>query len=65
MLRVDMESRVNAIAGNPEYLAIGFDNGELYLLQGTLLTRRLESEDESEPDEHRSAMAEKLRRLRS
>ena len=65
MLRVEMESRVNAIAGNPEYLAIGFDNGELYLLQGTLLTRRLESEDESEPDEHRSAMAEKLRRLRS
>ena len=65
MLRIEMESRVNAIAGNPEYLAIGFDNGELYLLQGTLLTRRLESEDESEPDEHRSAMAEKLRRLRS
>jgi len=65
ILQIEMKSRVNSIVGNSEYLAIGFADGDLYLLQGTLLTRRLASEAESEPDEHRSSMAEKLRRLRS
>ena len=65
ILQIEMKSRVNSIMGNSEYLAIGFADGELYLLQGALLTRRLASETESESDEHRSTMAEKLRRLRS
>ena len=65
ILQIEMKSRVNSILGNSEYLAIGFADGELYLLQGALLTRRLASETESESDEHRSTMAEKLRRLRS
>ena len=65
LMRVEMKSRVNSIVGNSEYLAIGFDNGSLYLLQGDLLTRRLGSNETSEMDEHQSSMAEKLRRLRS
>ena len=65
LMTVQMSSRVNAIVGNLEYLAIGFDDGSVYLLQGGLLTRRLESEASSEVDEHRSTMAEKLRRLRT
>jgi WD40 repeat protein len=65
LMTVQMSSRVNAIVGNLEYLAIGLDDGSVYLLQGGLLTRRLESEASSEVDEHRSTMAEKLRRLRS
>ena len=64
-MTVQMESRINAIIGNPEYLAIGFDDGSLYLLQGELLTRRLDSDVSPVADEHRSSMAEKLRRLRS
>ena len=65
ILQIEMKSRVNSIVGNSGYLAIGFADGDLYLLQGTLLTRRLASEAKSESDEHRSSMAEKLRRLRS
>ena len=65
LMTVEMESRINAIIGNPEYLAIGFDDGSLYLLQGELLTRRLDSDASPASDEHRSSMAEKLRRLRS
>ena len=65
LLQIEMKSRVNSIVGNTEYLAIGFADGDLYLLQGALLTRRLASEAESEADEHHSSMAEKLRRLRS
>ena len=65
ILQIEMKSRVNSIVGNSEYLAIGFADGDLYLLQGALLTRRLASESESESNEHRSTMAEKLRRLRS
>jgi WD40 repeat protein len=65
VMTVQMNSRVNVIIGNLEYLAIGLDDGSLYLLQGELLTRRLESETSSTVDEHRSTMAEKLRRLRS
>jgi hypothetical protein len=62
---VEMESRANAVIGNSQYLALGFDDGSVYLLQGDLLTRRLTSEGVSEGDEHRSNLAEKLRRLRS
>jgi hypothetical protein len=62
---VEVKSRANAIVGNPEYLAIGFDDGSVFLLQGELLSRRINSEEDSEVDEHRSALAEKLRRLRS
>ena len=65
LMMVEMESRINAIIGNLEYLAIGFDDGSLYLLQGELLTRRLDSDASPVADEHRSSMAEKLRRLRS
>ena len=65
ILEIEMGPRVNSIIGNSEYLAIGFADGDLYLLQGDLLSRRLDSEVETELDEHRSAMAEKLRRLRS
>jgi len=65
VMQIEMTSRVNSIVGHSAYLAIGFDDGTLYLLQGDLLTRRLETEGESETDEHRSSMADKLRRLRS
>ncbi|MDP6324960.1 MAG: hypothetical protein QF684_05290, partial [Candidatus Thalassarchaeaceae archaeon] len=65
IVRVEVKSRANAIVGNPEYLAIGFDDGSVFLLQGELLSRRINSEEDSEVDEHRSALAEKLRRLRS
>ena len=64
-MRAEMESRANAIVGNSQYLAIGFDDGSVFLLQGELLSRRLASEDNSETDEHRSVLADKLRRLRS
>ena len=65
LMTVEMKSRLNAIIGNLEYLAIGFDDGSLYLLQGDLLTRRLDSGPSTSTDEHRTSMAEKLRRLRS
>ena len=65
IMRAEMESRANAIVGNSQYLAIGFDDGSVFLLQGELLSRRLASEDNSETDEHRSVLADKLRRLRS
>ena len=65
LMRIEIDSRANSIVAASEYLAIGFDNGSLYLLQGDLLTRRLESNGSSEMDEHQSSMAEKLRRLRS
>ena len=62
---VEMESRANAVVGNPTHLALGFDDGSVFLLQADLLTRRLISDSDPEPDEHRSNLAEKLRRLRS
>jgi hypothetical protein len=64
-MRVEMKSRANVVIGNTQYLAIGFDDGSVFLLQGDLLTRRLSSEGDSEGDEHRSTLADKLRRLRS
>jgi len=65
IFRMSMESRINTIVGNSEYIGIGFDDGTVYLLQGDLLTRRLSSDHEAEGDENRSKLAEKLRRLRS
>ena len=64
-MRVEMKSRANAVVGNPQYLALGFDDGSVFLLQGDLLTKRLTSEGDSDADEHRSILAEKLRRLRT
>ena len=65
LIRIEMDSRANAVVGGPQYLALGFDDGSVFLLQGELLTRRLSSEVESTSDDHRSKMAEKLRKLRS
>ena len=65
IFRTTMKSRINAIVGNSEYIGVGFDDGTIYLLQGDLLARRLSSDHESEEDENRSKLAEKLRRLRS
>ena len=65
IFRISMESRINTIVGNSQYIGIGFDDGTVYLLQGDLLTRRLSSDHEDEGDENRSKLAEKLRRLRS
>ena len=65
VMRIEIESRANAVIGNSQYLALGFDDGSVFLLQADLLTRRLSSEDDSEEDEHRSDLAERLRRLRS
>ena len=65
VMRVEMKSRANVVIGNTQYMALGFDDGSVFLLQGDLLTRRLSSEDDSEGDEHRSTLADKLRRLRS
>ena len=65
IMRVEMKSRANAVVGNPQYLALGFDDGSVYLLQGDLLTRRLNSEGDSDADEQRSTLAEKLRQLRT
>ena len=65
VMSIEIESRANAVIGNSQYLALGFDDGSVFLLQGDLLTRRLTSEDDSESDEYRSTLAEKLRRLRS
>ena len=58
-------SRVNAIQAYEDFIAIGFDNGRLILLQGELLHRRLSQKSEDHSDERRNKLAEKLRRLRS
>ena len=65
IMRAEVESRANTIVGNSQYLALGFDDGSVFLLQGDLLSRRLASDANSEVDEHRSVLADKLRRLRS
>ena len=65
IFRTTMKSRINAIVGNSEYIGVGFDDGTIYLLQRDLLARRVSSDHESEEDENRSKLAEKLRRLRS
>ena len=65
LMQIERDSRVNAIIGNSEYIAMGFSDGSVYLLQGDLLMRRLASDEITEMDEHQASMAEKLRRLRS
>jgi WD40 repeat protein len=65
VLRIEMKFRLNSIVGNSNYLAVGFDDGTVYLLEGDLITRRLETEGASPTDERSSSLAEKLRRLRS
>ncbi len=64
-VRFQEECRANICIANSTNLAIGFDDGTLYLVQGELLARRLESStDESLTDDHRREMAAKLRALR-
>ena len=65
LFRAESESRVISIEGNRENLAIGFEDGSLYLIQSDLLSRRLAVESDPSSDSHRSDLAEKLRRLRS
>ncbi|GIS44287.1 MAG: hypothetical protein Ct9H90mP16_13570 [Candidatus Poseidoniales archaeon] len=54
-----------AIDGNRAYLALGYEDGTLYLIESELLSRRVSSGSEKSDDNHRSDLAEKLRRLRS
>ena len=65
LLRSESDSRVTSIEGNREYLALGLEDGTLYLIESDLLSRRLSSIDEIKDESHRSDLAEKLRRLRS
>jgi len=65
LLRSESDSRVTSIEGNREYLALGLENGTLYLIESDLLSRRLSSIEEKKDESHRSDLAEKLRRLRS
>ena len=65
LLRSESDSRVTSIVGNREYLALGLEDGTLYLIESDLLSRRLSSIDEIKDESHRSDLAEKLRRLRS
>ena len=65
LLRSESDSRVTSIEGNREYLALGLEDGTLYLIESDLLSRRLSSIDEVKDESHRSDLAEKLRRLRS
>ena len=65
LLRSESDSRVTSIEGNREYLALGLENGTLYLIESDLLSRRLSSIEDKKDESHRSDLAEKLRRLRS
>ena len=65
LLRSESDSRVTSIEGNREYLALGLEDGTLYLIESDLLSRRLSSIEEQKDESHRSDLAEKLRRLRS
>jgi len=65
LLRSESDSRVTSVEGNREYLALGLEDGTLYLIESDLLSRRLSSIDEIKDESHRSDLAEKLRRLRS
>ena len=65
LFRSESDSRVTSIEGNREYLALGLEDGTLYLIESDLLSRRLSSIDEIKDESHRSDLAEKLRRLRS
>ena len=60
----ESNSRVTSIEGNRQYLAIGFENGAVFLIQSDLLSRRIATGDEADEANHRSDLAEKLRRLR-
>lgn len=62
-VRFESNSRVNTCISNAEYIAIGFHDGNLTIIQGELLNRRL-SADEDEEKSHRSDLAAKLRALR-
>ena len=64
LFRAESDSRVIAIDGNRSYLAIGYEDGTLYLIESELLSRRVLSSSEKSDDNHRSDLAEKLRRLR-
>jgi len=59
------QSRVNAIQACGDFIAIGFDDGSLFLLQGELFHRRLLQNKDVHTSERRSDLADKLRRLRS
>ena len=65
LLRSESDSRVTSIEGNREYLALGLEDGTLYLIESDLLSRRLSSIDDIKDESHRSDLAVKLRRLRS
>ena len=65
LLRSESDSRVTSIEGNREYLALGLEDGTLYLIESDLLSRRLTSIEDKKDESHRSDLAEKLRRLRS
>lgn len=60
----ESNSRVTSIEGNRQYLAIGYENGTVFLIQSDLLSRRITTGDEADEANHRSDLAEKLRRLR-
>lgn len=63
--RFEASFRANVCTANSEHLTIGFDDGTLYLIQGDLLARRLEStSDPTESHDNRRVMAAKLRALR-
>ena len=65
LFRSESDSRMTSIEGNREYLALGLEDGTLYLIESDLLSRRLSSIEEQKDESHRSDLAEKLRRLRS
>lgn len=62
--RFDLHARTQVMTGNATHLALGFADGEILLLEGELLNRRLASVDDGEVDEGRAGLAARLRALR-
>jgi outer membrane protein assembly factor BamB len=65
LVRFEFGSRLNATASQDNLVAIGFDDGSLFILEGDLLTRRLSENGDSELEARDSSMAARLRALRN
>ncbi len=61
--RFKPESRVNVCVREQDYIAIGFDDGQVILIQSDLLVRRLNEDEKSSPS-NSADMAARLRALR-
>lgn len=67
LVSLTFPSKPSSLSGNEKILAVGLENGDLYVFQRELLLRRLEkgkSDQITESDSHRVSLMEKLRKLR-